>query len=340
MVRTQWRQVATLGSFLNKYYRRFDFFQSVRLLNRFTRQASQQTAQGETAHKSLKFTVQTALHYPKSNISKLTETKQHIQLETGFLGLTGPGGVLPQHYSVAVLKDHLKNQSGLQDFFGMFHHRVMELYYQAWAKYRLPIDYEQKQLAQTSDNFTKILGYFNGMQSKNFSAKNSDKNIHNSLLYLSGFISKQVPSVEGLKNLLKHYFGIEITIETFHGMWISLDNTACTQMPSKQNKAGQFNRLSHTAMIGQRSWLSQNRLRICLGPLNTSQYQLFEPGCASHAALHKLIKLYLGVQYSYQIQLILQPDIKLSYQLSKQMKLGWSSWLASEKKVIRKLTQT
>lgn len=62
-------------------------------------------------------------------------------IRTNFLGLIGAQGDLPTHYTDTVLR-LLKNKNGsLSDFYAVFHHRLISLFYQAWRGNQLTVDY-------------------------------------------------------------------------------------------------------------------------------------------------------------------------------------------------------
>ena len=61
-----------------------------------------------------------------------------------FLGLTGPSGVLPPHYTAhADARVCAAKDTSLRDLLDMFNHRLISLFYRAWEKYRLPFAYER-----------------------------------------------------------------------------------------------------------------------------------------------------------------------------------------------------
>src|SRR5262249_49710271 len=76
-----------------------------------------------------------------------------------FLGLTGPSGVLPRHYTQMLL-DLGRDVKGterrsLGDWLALFDHRIVSLFYRAWEKYRFWIPYERGEAFQREpDRFT------------------------------------------------------------------------------------------------------------------------------------------------------------------------------------------
>ena len=55
-------------------------------------------------------------------------------MTVNFLGLTGPQGVLPLDYSLYAAGRERAGDHALKDFIGLFEHRIISLFYRAWAK--------------------------------------------------------------------------------------------------------------------------------------------------------------------------------------------------------------
>ena len=135
---------------------RFDFFQAVRLLERL------EAEQGRScypvghdrlpAQEAVRLRALPGLSFPAGEISQIrprdTQGNDNLPPEmiVTFMGLTGPAGVLPQHYTTLLLQRLRSRDTTLRDFLDLFNHRMLSLFYRAWEKYRFPLAYERSRL--------------------------------------------------------------------------------------------------------------------------------------------------------------------------------------------------
>ncbi|MCI0700694.1 MAG: type VI secretion system baseplate subunit TssG, partial [Planctomycetia bacterium] len=81
---------------------KFDFFQAVRLLERLAAGDGRAAVGGDTApeQEAVHFRVLPALRFPAGPVSKANAGGEAPpELVVTFGGLTGPDGILPQHYT-------------------------------------------------------------------------------------------------------------------------------------------------------------------------------------------------------------------------------------------------
>ena len=168
----------------------FDFFQAVRLLQLQSQQTSATGVppgatpdasrgpvgrDGEPGREIVRFRTHQSLTFPTSEIERLgphgparrtTPEAEHRPAEdappemfVNFMGLTGPNGVLPRHYTQLVLQQMRDGADTVADFFDLFNHRLISLFYRAWEKYRAAILVEQSRSAPSRgvDLFTLAL---------------------------------------------------------------------------------------------------------------------------------------------------------------------------------------
>jgi type VI secretion system protein ImpH len=80
-----------------------------------------------------------------------------LELFVTMMGLTGPNGVLPRHYTSLIIDRVREKDSTLAEFLDVFNHRSISLFYRAWEKYRFPISFERqrpvREQGQGGDDF-------------------------------------------------------------------------------------------------------------------------------------------------------------------------------------------
>ena len=104
-------------------------------------------------------------------------------MKVNFMGLTGPEGVMPLYYT-ALLADRTRaGDLSAVDFFDLFNHRIISLFYLAWEKYRFSVAYEREGLDPFSHHLMDLIGMGTpGLQ-------NRLPVLDDSLLYYSGLLA-------------------------------------------------------------------------------------------------------------------------------------------------------
>ena len=145
---------------------RFEFFQAVRLLERVFAERGPVGRDVRPGEEVVRFRAHNSLTFPPSSIDDLSRSEDGgpATMVVAFMGLTGPSGVLPRHYTELVLEEERRRERGLAAFFDVFNHRMISLFYRAWQKYRVPIAHEQaSRPGAAPDQFTESLYAHFGM---------------------------------------------------------------------------------------------------------------------------------------------------------------------------------
>lgn len=324
------------------YPERYSFYQTVRLLEAINHEklaahpSWQQFPVGydfSQQYEVVRFTVDPTLRFPAGEVTKIVEPtfvseKNNLspaKMAVTFMGLTGPSGILPAHYSERVLKENRQRNYALADFFDLFNHRSISLYYRGWEKYRVQYSFErQRRQRRRNDALTNILSSFTGkLPSKNHRV-NPD-----SFLFYAGLLSNKRRSAKGLEQLLSDYFNVQVNIQQFIGSWNPLKDSECTRTPSKVQPQGQYNALGKNTLLSKRVWYSQGKFRIKLGPLSPIQFKRFLPGSTGLKQLKTLVNQYITPELSFDVQLISEPQKVPDCQLSERTppQLGYFTWL-------------
>ena len=255
-------------------------------------------------------------------------------MHVNFMGLTGSNGILPYHYSELVMKRLKIKDKSMMNFFDLFNHRLISLFYQASVKYNLPMEHERKKLNASSgtdsDSHTKILMALIGLGTHGLGQRLYTKD--DSLIYYSGLLTKKVRTSTGLKQIIFNHFAIPAEIKEFIGQWQELIDDVRTRLPGIAVPRGQNNQLGKSVMLGRKGWFAQGKIQIILGPLTHKQLHTFAPGTRTLKALNEIVKLYINFEHDYDfVMRIKRADLPQATRLlhSKPPILSWNTWLSS-----------
>jgi type VI secretion system protein ImpH len=243
------------------------------------------------------------------------------RLETYFYGLFGPNGPLPLHLT-EYARDRMKNSDDFTfvRFADMFHHRMLSLFYRAWADAQPTVQFDRPE----TDRFAAFVGATFGLGMP--SLRNRDAMPDLAKLYFAGRLACQTRHAEGLAAILREFFKLPIGIEEFVGHWLRLPDNCRCQLGHSAESAG----LGVTATIGERVWDCQQKFRVTVGPIGYRDYERLLPGGDSLARLIAVVHNYIGLELTWDVHLILKKQEVPEAELGRRGQLGWSTWLVSQ----------
>lgn len=327
---------------------RFEFFQAVRLLRWIARtdptQDSPEHLGAGPAHDFVRFRSLPSLSFPSSPVARLdgltpvsaapNEERHQPCLTVTFLGLFGSSGVLPRHYTQLIIDRIRQKDESLRSFLDLFNHRIISLYWRAWAKYRLPVAFEEHYLdgqQAERDPFTRVLSSVVGMESGGLRGRLEFDDF--AFLYYAGHFSHFPRNGVSLELSLADYFRVPTTVQQLHGQWLYLDSSEQSRLSTVTRQPAN-NRLGENVVVGQRVWGVENSFRIRLGPLTYEQFEQFMPAGPALRRLGQFVASYVGASYDFDVQLVLRSDDVPACQLVDRShlrppRLGWNTWLYS-----------
>lgn len=321
---------------------RFRFFQAVRLLARASAcDATKNPGRerrlpiGEDADPSaeiVRFRSHPSLSFPPAEVVALKEVDRHgPEMTVSFMGLGGPTGVLPQHYTATIIRTVREKSLSLRDFLDVFNHRLISLFWRAWAKYRLPIAYEHG-AGRGGDAITDSLRALVGIGGEHLRGRTRVGD--ETLLHYAGHLGHFPRSAAGLEAMLSDYFGRPVRVQQFFGRWLPLAPDERSRLASREEPLGAYCALGVDATLGERVWDVQGSFRLHIGPLTYAQFLRFMPSGDDLVRLGELTKLYVGPDLSFDVQLTLEkeevPELRLSGPGVDAPRLGWNTWLHHE----------
>jgi type VI secretion system protein ImpH len=336
----------------------FDFFQAVRLLERLYPERKAVGRTGPPRAEVARFNAHLSLTFPPSSLYELHRPTEAVPVPVmivAFMGLYGPSGVLPRHYTELLLRLNWESKGdekhALRQWLDLFNHRFISLFYRAWEKYRFYIPYERGEYALSEpDAFTRSLFCLVGMGTPGLRNRlrvstweEVDGLVQEKplariddlvLLYYGGLLAQRPRTAVGLEAILRDYFQLPVEVRQFQGHWLVLDE-------ANQSRLGEGGgALGLNIVAGERVWDVQSKIRIRLGPLRYHQFAEFLPDRAptperkAFFMLMHWVRLYVGSELDFDVQLILQardiPACQLAQTPDGGPHLGWNTWMCSQ----------
>ena len=308
---------------------RVDFFQAIRLLERIYPLRQPVGRGAAPVNEIVRFASHLSMSFPASAIHSVRRASDEAgqpAMTVAFMGLTGPTGVLPRHYSELLLERERLKDRALRDFLDLFNHRAISLFYRAWEKYRAPITYEHAVLKGEGDD-TFTLGLFDliGMGSPGLRGRLAVDD--ETLPFYAGLLGQRPRSASALEGMLGDYFAVAVAVVQFVGAWLALEEDDRSRLgPGDTN-----NVLGLSAVLGRRVWDQQARFRVRIGPLTFRRFCDFLPTGRAFRALAQLTRFFVGQEVDFDVQLVLEasevPACRLGARDDRAPRLGWSTWL-------------
>ena len=151
--------LAPLLSLLRRESTSFDFFQAVRILERLRPDREPVGFFTDPKSEVVRFGVPASISFPPAEIARLdVRDAGPATMKVNFFGLTGPQGVLPHHYTLLIAERERAKDHAMRDFFDIFHHRIISLFYRAWLKNHASVNYEKQSGDRLSEHLLDLLG--------------------------------------------------------------------------------------------------------------------------------------------------------------------------------------
>ena len=235
-----------------------------------------------------------------------------------FFGLFGPNAALPLHLTEYALDRQINARDDtITAFANIFHHRMMGLFYRAWANAQPTVQYDRPE----QDHFGLYVGALVGLATPHLGDRDAMPDRFRR--FFAGRLLQQTRNAEGLATLLQDFFRVTVRVIEFVGEWMSLPAPSHLRLGASREVAS----LGLTAVTGQYVWGTQQRFRLRLGPLSGAEFNHFLPGGVALQQLVAAVKGYVGEEKSWDVQLVLRRDEVPAMQLGQSGRMGLTSWL-------------
>jgi len=330
---------------------RFQFFQAVRMLELWLKRNGL-PREGAVAS-FLRFQNSTSLGFPASQLEAMAPDPRpegyaaqagealdgaalsealrrgeikYIRITPAFMGFLGTAGSLPAHYTERIAAHALyERDDGPRAFLDAFSTRTLALFYEAWRKYRLELQYA----VDGQDRFLPLLLSLAGVGNHTLRHRLSEGGegvLDESVGYFAAAMRQRPASAALVGKVLSDYFGEPITVTQFIGRWYDVPH-------AQQSTLGGANAgLGISALVGARVWQRDLRMRLTIGPLDRAGFEAFLPGGLAARALGRMLSMFTGLTLEYEVHVVLRaPDVD-GVTLNEERvggRLGWDSFLST-----------
>jgi type VI secretion system protein ImpH len=305
---------------------RVEFFQAVRMLQRMEKGRGAVGYFVAPTGEALRFSAMTSLTFPPSQLYDIERTPSgQLKMTVQFMGLTASVSPLPVIYAELILARTREKDHALADFFDIFNHRLISLFYRGWEKYRFFIGFENG----SSDTLSPRLMDLLGLGTEGLSGRVGVPD--NACLNYVGLLGRHTRTAGSLKHLLEDYFAVPVAIHQFAGTWRTIPSENRTRL-SGFNRASE--QLGIGVVVGEEVWDHHGRIGVELGPMTFERYIDFLPGRQGHHDLTAWLRFYSNGSYETEVKLILNreeaPSCQLGDQSDQRPRLGLVSWLKTK----------
>lgn len=265
-----------------------------------------------------------ALTFAPSTLAEFDSKNGGVpRLGVNFFGLFGPNGPLPLHLTeYACDRLHNAGDPSLARFADMFHHRLLSLFFRAWAVSEPAVDLDRLEHSAYVAQIGALIGIGRP------ALRNRDALPDLAKIHHASRLACQRRNREGLEAMVSKLFEVPASIEEFVGAWLPLPRTDLCRLGVTGRSGG----LGVNVHAGTRVWSAQHRFRLRLGPMTFADYRDFLPGGKALERLVALVRNYLNDELEWDVTLVLKRDDVPAVRLGTQHRLGWTSWLGCRRR--------
>ncbi|MEI9430420.1 type VI secretion system baseplate subunit TssG [Mesorhizobium sp. Cs1299R1N3] len=300
----------------------FDFFE---LLRRLEQRGGLFGHSGTADREPARLGQHVHLSFSARDVVKLQDAgdKTLARVTVANLGLLGPEGPMPLHLTRWVL-DRLSQRwftgadaeqtsdTTFVDFVNILQHRMIALYYRAWADAHPAVQVERS----VGGRIRAMLEAMSGIGLPG----TQDPDLDTVRLRQAGSLVNQVDGVERLTLFLATAFKVPVRIKEFVAAWITIP----TALQTRLGKA--YAGLGRGATIGPRVFSRQSRIELRVGPLSLDEFKSFLPGERRLGLFKKAVRDMIGEALDVDLRIVLARDDVPPPRVGT-VQLGRTAWL-------------
>jgi type VI secretion system protein ImpH len=235
-------------------------------------------------------------------------------------GLFGPNGPLPLHLTEFVReRARHHDDHALSAFADLFHHRLILLFYRAWADAQPTVSLDRGE----GGRFDRYLASLIHLTRRE--ARRPDTLSDHARYFMAGHLVRQTRNAEGLRSILHTCLAVPVEIVEWVPQWLPIAAPQRTALRARATTR----RLGADAMLGVAVRDAQRSDEVRLGPLSREQYAALLPGAPLSQQLTDWVRQYAGLEWSWQVRLLMAADQVGGIALAAARPLGLASWLGT-----------
>ena len=249
------------------------------------------------------------------------------QVTVANIGLLGPEGPMPLHITRWVL-DRLSQRwfagadarqtsdTTFVDFVNMLQHRLIALFYRAWADQTPAVQVERRGGGRVEAMLAALAGI--GLPG---TREPTDATLDTVKLRQATALANQVDGPERLTLFVAEAFGVPVELKEFVAVWLPIPSSLQTRL------GGAYAALGGGATIGPRTFTRQSRVELRIGPVGIVDYLSFLPGGQRLESLKRALRDLTGDNLDVDVRLVLAKEEIPPPRLGAA-RLGRTTWLA------------
>lgn len=264
------------------------------------------------------------LAFPTSTIAEVVPPQGRVpgRVVNRFFGLWGSMGPLPLHMT-EYARDRQRNHrdNTLVAFADMLTHRMMSLFYRAWASAQPSPSYDRAlkgdRQGRAADPFERKVAALSGHYER--ALQNRDAMPELAKRHFVGHLTAGPRHAYGLVSIVSAFVRSPVTLKQFVGEWLELE-------PDDRWQLGARVGLGQGTSVGARVWSHAAKFRLRIGPMKLADFVRLMPGSPSLTRLEDIVRNYVGDTLDWDINLLLARDQVPQAQLGGT-RLGHTSWI-------------
>ncbi len=322
------RNTASLKEALFERPAAFEFFQAVRLLHKLRKDRASVGRDADPTDEAIRFRSDTSFVFPPGDIRDIEagEPGEPDVMTVRFLGIASPGsfGSLPTPYIEEIRRQEseVKNPA-MREFLDLFNHRLVALFYRAWERSRLVVMND----LEVDNAFERALLGLIGMNGDALAGRLPLD--ERQLLSRSGLLAMKPTPAAAIEGVVESLLDVPVRVIQFIPSWYQIDDTDENRLGSRNSQLGV------DLNLGESVHLVQSRFRVRLGPMGYERFEALLPGSEGFHSLSSVLRLAVGVEFDFEVQLILDaadvPATRLGGDPAdaggRPAQLGRTSWL-------------